>query len=109
MDSLQQTKAEILSRANSLNGNYNLGNFGLKTHEIRNYNGTPGELKRRADQVDRYIRQFASEGKNVRNPEIMRELSQLIQENPAPHNTFLGGLLTFIIAGAIALALISLM
>lgn len=109
MSDLENAKAEILIRANSLNGTYNKADFGLTEYEISTFKGTGNDLRRRANQVDSLILKYIAEGKNVTDPKVLQEIAFTVRSNSVPEKTFLGGLFTIVVILGLIFLLINIL
>lgn len=72
-------RADICSRPNAINGKYKLCNIGLELEDTRSKDVFFLEtLQVRADSADRMIAEAESQGKDMTDPEVMRELGKEI-------------------------------
>lgn len=79
---LKDAVADVLTRPNEMNGRYKKGggfglNFYSDDYEIENYRW----ITERADVADEMIRQAESEGRNVDDPLVLKEIARDVIKN----------------------------
>lgn len=107
-ENINDVRADILSRPNSLNDRYAKANFGLTGSEIFSFTGSPSALRNKADLVDEMISREMARGKNVDDPEVLKVIAYAIEKTSVSEKTFIGGLFSIAIIAVIIFFLINL-